>query len=329
MLTRYLGLGRICIDTILCTKSEAERMDSIKIGADLLGTQIGGSVPRILSCLSSNNNYAMFIGAVSSEKNDKSFIIEKLNQMNIHTLLYEKQRMEQSFVIFKEDFKLSSIISINEGEDDIIKDSDIDISIVDKHNPDCVILDIRHPQASLKVAKWAVSNNKYVFLDPGTSQVPKLKEHNNKEIIELLGYCSIIVASQDFFDIFCQTPQLSNIFKCKLFKNLKMAICNLNDGSNVVSTNDYYFTVRRENNITIKNSFGVGDVSKGWFLNFLFDCNDIFKMENVISAIKHSSTVAAMYLSRNQWYDIQLNLESVLQEHKKSVYKTILSDDIR
>jgi hypothetical protein len=107
-----------------------------------------------------------------------------------------------------------------------------------------------------------------------------------------------------------------------------MAVCNLKDGSNVVATNDYYFTVRKETKTTIKNSFGVGDTSKGWLLNFLLDNNDIFKMENVLSAIEHSSTIATMYLSRNHWYDIQLNLEYVLQEHRKYIYKTTISDDI-
>jgi len=328
MPTRFLGLGRICIDTVLCVKTEAERVGSVKIGADLLGTQIGGSVPRILSCLSSNGNHTMFIGSISSGKDDTSFILDKLNHLNIHTQLYAKQCVGQSFVIFKDDFKLSSIISVNENEDDLIKDSDIDIPIISEYNPDCVILDLRHPQASLKVAKWALSNNKQVFLDPGTSQVPKLKEQNNKDLIELLGYCSIIIASRSFFEIFCQTPQLSSVFHCKLFKNLKMAVCNLNDGSSVVSTNDYYFTVRRETKVAIKNSFGVGDISKAWFLHFLFDSDGIFQQENVISAIQHSSTVAAMVLSRNHWYDIQLSLGCVLQEHRHHDYKTIFSEDM-
>lgn len=291
---KTLGIGRLCLDEHYYIDNSSSRINSTKLALDSVFCDYGGSVPRILSCLSSAGYDAHFWGASDPKTSSHQLLVKSLSEQGIACNLIQKSNVPRSFVLYGRDNTLHSILSVNETSEAQVSFLDMGTDYLCELDPDCIVTDIRHLDASLGIADWACRNGKTVFLDPGSSQVSRFLSKSEKAY-KLLPLCHIICASDEFFRLFCPDGNLHSLFSHSLFSNLTLAICTMSNGINVVASAAGSFSITRNCDITIGNSFGTGDIFRGWFLADFLEEKDC-SYNSVVHAVKMAIAAATIHI---------------------------------
>jgi sugar/nucleoside kinase (ribokinase family) len=288
---RVLGIGRVCIDEFVDIQTAIDRFGSKKIDAELLGYSLGGSIPRILSCLSAAGYVSHIICPIPRGPKQNNYIKSKLSEAGISYSTIRVCSDLRSIVLLRNSH-IESIISISEKAPQILSLEAIKIKKLILFNPDCLIIDARHLVAAVKAATWAHNNGVLVFLDPGSSQLYKFKR--TKLAIQLLQLSDIICASEDFYNLF-GTGKGEDISTNPMFRRSKLLVSTMSDGCCLCITSNFSFVLCRKTSLRIGNTMGTGDVFRGWFLVKLLSCSheERFENENVVEAIKIGMAAAA------------------------------------
>jgi len=256
----------------------------------------------------------MLIGNGSNMLDESHYVLEQLALLGVQNNIAVKEKLPESFLIYDSGNNLISVLSVEENEHQLLDEYDICIASISTYNPDLVITDIRHGKASLAVTEWANRNRRHVFLDPGSSLMHKLFSSSRlTDEAQLLKHCSIICSSEEFYKEFCNTNDIRSIFNNNLFNNLQLAICTLSDGTTVVATQDFGFSVTRTRDIRVCNSLGTGDVYRGFFLNYLLKniMHSPFEVDILETAAKLAIAAATIQIESTKLHCIVPSLKEV------------------
>jgi sugar/nucleoside kinase (ribokinase family) len=241
---KLFGIGRFCMDDYYVIEGEGARVDSNKMALRPEGTHLGGSVPRTLE--------AAALAGVDTE-------------------LFDAQVNARSMVLFHPEGSLHSVMSVNEDIEENLSLEQQLLAVskeLERLRPDCVAADLRYPELASEAFSWAKMQDNLCFLDPGTStwkRILRAGKLDEPVVMDVLSKVRVICSSEDFFELFVD-GDLKSLFLLSTFESLELAVCTLDGGAVAVATPEQVKVISRAENIVIRNSFGVGDVFKGWLV---------------------------------------------------------------
>jgi len=293
-----LGLGRICADEIYRIVRMGERFDSTKYSVRLMNSTIGGSCPRILACLQKAGLAAFFLGKIGKDS-DSNIVRRGLEQWGIGHRLLTGSRTMRSIVVLHRDGNLASIYSHEEKPSDRIY-AETAISVVKEMQPKYLILDARHTEAAIAAARTAHTIGSLVILDPGSTVGVDFQSNSERKARQLLmASCDIIIASDFFFQKLADNKSLDQALAEMLETGPSLLVITLKEGVCRFFSRNLDLQLEPLPSVLKGNSFGIGDLFRGWFLAGLLTTldPDSFKRrlnkDRVLSAARLGLAAAA------------------------------------
>jgi sugar/nucleoside kinase (ribokinase family) len=278
-----LGMGRVCLDQYLLRVARVPRLGSVKLHAIDFGTYMGGSVPRILSCIANAGHDTSFIGKCGGDPADFAKVASSLTELGVRPRLVVGSSTCRSIVTFASRWKVESIVSIQEVAPELLTTGQVSEAIFDTVRPDWVVIDLRHVHPAARLVSYAKRRGVLTFADVGSRPFSMLSAAQAR----LLQRVDIVCTSEESLRSSGShaTPAWSS----------GLWIVTRDDGSCVCIAPNYEILIRRTGKLRPGNTLGAGDVFRGWFLACLLrsSATDAMSEENITEAVKVGLAAAA------------------------------------